>query len=179
MKNKNISIRLGLALMASLFSVSVGASVTSDTVFTATIGQPSCSVSIPSNIDLGEINPGNSKHSTPFNIGVNCSGTTPTSLWAKAKNGTISSSDNGTVYIEVDGKVPEPDKATRFNLWSTLPQDMFYHLDLSGAGEHPGGPGFCSGDVTRTCPVKSVLQASKNAEAGNGTVTIIFNLRHE
>ncbi|EIK8554944.1 type 1 fimbrial protein, partial [Salmonella enterica subsp. enterica serovar Newport] len=138
MKNKNISIRLGLALMASLFSVSVGASVTSDTVFTATIGQPSCSVSIPSNIDLGEINPGSTKHPTPFNIGVNCSGTAPTILWAKAKNGVIDSWGGGNIaHIEVDGKVPEPDKATKFSMYSGIPGDAIYGLDLTGLGERP------------------------------------------
>ncbi|EKE6392770.1 hypothetical protein Q2X70_004129 [Salmonella enterica] len=174
MKNKNISIRLGLALMASLFSVSVGASVTSDTVFTATIGQPSCSITAPASVDLGELNPVSVRPFPSFNITVNCAGTISTRLWAKAKNGVLTPSSRG-VYLEVDGKVPSPEKATEFYISS----GYITQLDLSGRGETDPALTFCSGDTNRVCLLKPALNASKNAELGNGTVTITFNLQHQ
>ncbi|EDU2778931.1 fimbrial protein [Salmonella enterica] len=179
MKKKNISIRLGLALIVSLFSVSVGASVTSDTVFTATIEKPSCSVNVPTAVPLGSVSPGTVTdgkvykfENKPVEVSINCpAGQVPSYVWVKEKPDTGYYATATMMWIAIDDYVWTGAKGTKFELLNGGNPVV-----LNGGGQTNPQAGFCSGDATRTCPL--IAQVTTGTEPGRGSVTMIFTLKY-
>ncbi|CAD5742844.1 hypothetical protein [Escherichia coli] len=132
-------------------------------VFSMSVPRPSCSVSVESSKNLGELKLGKQKH-PKIPVTIACSGTVKTALTAEPVDRTRLQADNETLSVPIND---EGGPLLR------LADNQDSVIKLTGKKNDA----FCtSTGEGQTCYVAPVTYVKKNTPVGKGSVAIRFNV---
>lgn len=175
MKNRIFPLmNFSLLMMLSFFSVSESIASSSDTEFTARIKNTTCTFNTRQVVELGDITVDTKANFDNKKLLVNvlCPDTVSSYIWANVKPLTGYFATADTMWIDIDGSILSGSYGTKFSLFDENKNKII----LNGGGENNANSGFCGGTTTRTCALTPYLEAG--SETGNGSITMVFNIRH-
>ncbi|CSQ81850.1 hypothetical protein [Shigella sonnei] len=136
-------------------------------VFSMSVPRPSCSVSVESSRNLGELEKGVQEHSD-FPVNVKCSGSVRHALTAEPVVRRGLQSDNERIFVPIGERSPSgagPFLSLRDEKGSTI--------KLTGKK----GDAFCtSTDNDDSCYITPVTEVTESSPVGTGSVAIRFNV---
>lgn len=176
MRKKISPIIISFVLAAiSSFSPQSMAAESGVTDFTVRIKNIStCTFSTRPVVELGDITVDTKANFDNKKLLVNvlCPDTVSSYIWANVKPLTGYFATADTMWIDIDGSILSGSYGTKFSLFDENKNKII----LNGGGENDAKFGFCGGTTTRTCALTPYLEAG--SETGNGSITMVFNIRH-
>lgn len=155
-------VMLILAGTPPALAVSATATVTLKATFTA----PPCTITVPDQVFLGSMLPGEQSYA-PFKVSVTCPGgsTATSALYAEVVSGSLTS--GRTDRVDMNG--PAGSSGTPAQLWLTAEGKT---VALDGTGSTDDTKRFCTGTTDRQCSLIPSTLVSTGTPRGETTATI-------
>lgn len=157
--------------ISSGFSPVQAATATATLTMNANFSAPPCTVTVPGNIFLGAILPGEKIYPS-FTVDVNCTSATRAALYAEPASGEPLISGM-TTRIEMSG--PAGVAGTPAQFWLNTEGK---EIDLTGTGATDTARTFCEGTDSRGCTLTPATQVVMDTPKGQTTATIRIGIMY-
>ncbi|RKJ86473.1 hypothetical protein D6R50_10870 [Aeromonas veronii] len=169
---KHIAFWFGMLLIGSNSSIAIAAEASATVEIRATFIAPTCELSAPSSVMLKPMRRGDNTVNDPFDIQVNCTSPSNTSVYAELIGGQLNSGSTTVALMNMlDGSSPPSSNRVLFSLQDPKNGDITLNGDT--------GTVFCGGTNSRTCTLEPKTRVPSNAQLGLVSSVIRFNIRYE